>query len=350
MTDTITVQSRNRVAVAVIGAGAIGGIVAAHLARTGMNVQLVTKHPAWADLISKRGLFVTGVNGAFTAVVPSVASVSALTGPKDIVFHATKATDMIEAVTDLIPFLHAKSAVVSLQNGLCEDALAAVVGRHRVLGCVVGWGATMLAPAHIEMTSGGEFVIGSLEGNTDTRLPVVRELLSEIVPVEVSSNIRGALYSKLIINACITSLGAVSGLLLGEMLSRRPSRHLFIEIIREATSVARAMDLVVEPYAGKLDYERFLHGDNFTHTIRRHLTVRLIGFKYRRLKSSALQSLERGKQTEIDYLNGYIADQGRRLGVPTPINDEITRMIKEIEGKERPITPANLDELSRIMQ
>jgi 2-dehydropantoate 2-reductase len=139
-------------------------------------------------------------------------------------------------------------------------------------------------------------------------------------------------------------LGAVCGLTLGEMLSIKKIREIFIGIMREAMAVADAMGLTVEIYAGKLDYYKFLKKEGFLKNFKRHLVIYLIGFKYRKIKSSSLQSLERGKPTEIDYLNGYIAEKGRRLGVSTPINDRIIQIIKEIEVGKRKISIENFND------
>jgi 2-dehydropantoate 2-reductase len=114
--------------------------------------------------------------------------------------------------------------------------------------------------------------------------------------------------------------------------------------MREAMAVADAMGIKVEPGGGgKLDYYRFLGHRSLVADLRRHLFIRAIGFKYRRIKSSSLQSLERGRKTEIDYLNGYICDRGREHGVPTPLNDAVVTMVKEIEDGKRKITPENLN-------
>jgi 2-dehydropantoate 2-reductase len=99
----------------------------------------------------------------------------------------------------------------------------------------------------------------------------------------------------------------------------------------------------VEPGGGgKLDYYRFLEGGGVLSQMKRDLLIRIIGFKYRRIKSSSLQSLERGRKTEVDHLNGYICARGRKHGVPTPINDAVVRMVKEIEAGQRKMTPENL--------
>ena len=96
------------------------------------------------------------------------------------------------------------------------------------------------------------------------------------------------------------------------------------------------------PFGGRLDYEKLLAGDGPLDNLRRHAMILAVGLKYRRLKSSSLQSLERGRPTEIDYFNGFIAQKGEELGVDCPINRRLTAMIKEIEGDKRSIKVENL--------
>jgi 2-dehydropantoate 2-reductase len=96
----------------------------------------------------------------------AVKDISDLSGPKDVVLVATKVTDCLAAAQNLLPFLRQVSAVVSFQNGMCEEVLTEVLGRERMVGCVVGWGATMHGPREPEVPSGGEFVIGNMDGLT----------------------------------------------------------------------------------------------------------------------------------------------------------------------------------------
>jgi 2-dehydropantoate 2-reductase len=328
--------------IAVVGGGAIGGITAACLARSGYKIDLVCKHMEIAKRAKVPGLHVFGVHGDFYAPVNAVETTAQLSGVYDLVFLAVKATDAIQAARQLLPLLNPDSLVVSQQNGICEDSLARVLGAERVVGCVVGFGATMHAPGELEKTSEGEFVIGSLAKEPDPRLEPLSELMNLVAPTRISANILGELYAKLIINSCINSLGAMTGLYLGEMLAKKRARDIFIAIMREAMDVAQAMGLTVAKGAsGKLDYYEFL-SDGALAGIKRHLTIRLIGSKYRRLKSSSLQSLQRGKPTEIDYLNGYIVEKGHELGVPTPVNAHVVAVIKAIEDGRRPVEPANL--------
>ncbi|MEG0269963.1 MAG: 2-dehydropantoate 2-reductase [Clostridia bacterium] len=327
--------------VVVIGAGAIGGITAAMLKLSGSDVSLVCKHQDIADIASGRGLHVTGVCGEHMVNVKAVSDIVELNGKFDIVLIATKAYDMPACARSLMHFIKPESLVLSLQNGICIDALAAVVGPQRTVGCVIGWGATMLAPGELEMTSKGEFIIGRMEGDQAVLEPI-RKALSTLVPTVISPNIYAELYSKLVVNSCITSLGAICGLKLGEMLIKKQARTLFILVIKEAMDVAHALSLNVPPFGGKLDYEKLMHGSGLFDQFRRHVMILIVGLKYRRLKSSSLQSLERGRPTEIDYFNGFIVKKGDSVGIDCPVNRRLTVMIKEIEGGKRSIKVQNL--------
>lgn len=332
--------------VAVIGAGAIGGITAALMAKAGRNVEVVCKHSQITDRALYPGLHVHGVCGDYTVQVQAVTNIADLSSQKDIIFLATKANDGQAAARQLGPMLAEDGVLVSLQNGISEDALGEILGRRRVIGCVVGWGATMHEPGDLEMTSEGEFVLGNIDGKPDPRLREIKGFLDFVRPTRLSDNIMGELYAKLIINSCINSLGAISGWQLGHLLKSWRVRAIFIAQMREAMQVAEAMKLRVEPGGGgKLDFYRFTKGSGPLSILKRHLYVKAIGMKYARIKSSSLQSLQRGRPTEVDYLNGYIVDRGRELGVPTPVNKAIVDMIKQIEEGTRRISPENIAEL-----
>lgn len=339
-------MDNKKYSILVIGAGAIGGITAALLRHNGYDVEIVCRQEEYARLISERGVQVSGTCGSFNVKIPAYSSVKDVKGPKDFILHSTKATDMIGPATEALAILKDDGYLVSMQNGICEDALAEITGKERIIGCVTGWGATMEERGKFIMTSTGDFIIGYPSKSVDDRLNDLSEILSSVVPVVVTDNIYGHLYSKLIVNACITSLGAICGLYLGKMLSVRKIRRIFIEIIREAVEVADKMKIPVEVFGGKLDFRSFTKEGGMITDFRHHLIIRIIGFKYRRLKSSSLQSLERGKATEVDYFNGYITLNARRYGVPAPVNETILRMIHEIETGARKITPDNFSDPS----
>ena len=327
----------------VIGAGGIGGITAAHMARAGYRVSVVDNMPSLAGRIEEKGLHVFGVNGDFTWKLKAHESLQEMTDRPDIVFIATKANALSAIVRDLKPVLKEDSVVVSLQNGICEEFLVNELGEGKVVGCVVGWGATVHSPGELEMTSTGDFVIGAFGKKPVNHFDKVVTLLETTAPVVTTTNVYGSLYSKLIINSCITTLGAICGLRLGKMLSLKKYRNMFIQIIREAVQVGRAAGIQIEKYAGKLDFYSFSENNDWVSALKKHLMIRIIGFKYRRLKSSSLQSLETGRKTEIDYLNGYIISKGRENKIDTPLNDYLVLLVKEIETGKRNISHTNFE-------
>jgi 2-dehydropantoate 2-reductase len=154
----------------------------------------------------------------------------------------------------------------------------------------------------------------------------------------------GDIYAKLLINSCIATIGAICGLKLGEMLSIKKIRNIAIEIMQEGIAVANAMDCKVEVFGNRLNYYKFLNGTGPYHNLRRHITIRAIGAKYRNLKSSSLYSLERGKPTEIEFLNGYIVSEGKRFNIATPVNAKLVEMIREIEKGKRQISLSNFND------
>ena len=336
-------MNAGKLEIAVIGAGAIGGITAAFLAEAGYDVQLVCNHKDTAELANSEGLRISGIRGTRRMTVNSVTSIDQISGQKDAILVAVKAYDMPDAVKSCLPYLKPDSLVVSMQNGICTDAMAEIAGRSRTVGCVIGWGATMHGRGELEMTSEGEFVIGGLEPGMEERLEPLRLALSAIEPTTVSPEIYAELYSKLIVNSCITSLGAICGLCLGDMLKLKRARDLFLAIIFEAVAVANAIGVRIPPYGGKLDYYKLCAGMGLLAELKRHGMIRIVGLKYRRLKSSSLQSLERGKPTEIDYFNGYISKKSVEAGVNTPVNDAVVSVIKQIEAGTRKPNPANFD-------
>jgi 2-dehydropantoate 2-reductase len=328
----------------IVGAGAVGGITAALLRKKGYDVTIVAKYPGYAEKIINEGITVRGVAGTFTEVLPAVTTLAEVKEKKDIIFFAVKANDLGDAAKEALPLLASGGYMVSMQNGICEYELASIAGKERTVGCVVGWGATMASPGDLEMTSKGDFLIGYIDREPDEDLNILSVILRSVAPARATSNIIGHRYSKLIINSCITSPGAACGLYLGQMLSLPRMRNIFVRIIREAVAVAKAMNIAIEVFGGKLDFYKFIEKKGKLADFKRDVMIRIIGFKYRRLKSSSLQSLERGKQTEISYLNGFIADNAEKYNIPVPVNRKITEIVKKIEQGDLQISIDNFND------
>ncbi len=327
----------------VIGAGGIGGITAAHIKRAGYNVEVVDNLPGLSGKIQDEGIHVFGETKEFTEKMTAWSSIQEIPDKKDVILIATKANVLSQITEEIKSLLKDNSVVISLQNGICEEYLIKATGKDRVIGCIVGWGATVHEPGNLEKTSGGDFIVGTIDGQSVNHFDFVVEALTTTAPVVVSDNVFGWLYSKLIINSCITTLGAICGMTLGKMLSLKKIRNIFIQIIREAVMVGKAAKIKIEKYAGKLDFYSFAEKESWLANIKNHLMIRIIGFKYRRLKSSSLQSLETGRKTEIDYLNGYITTKANEVNIQTPLNNYLIQLVKEIENGERSISIQNFN-------
>ena len=330
--------------IAIIGCGAIGGITAAFIAKAGEDITLVCKHQQTASLCQKHGLHLSGVCGEQTVPVHAVQSIEELTGVYDICLIATKAYDMPDCARRMLTHLHSRSLVVSMQNGICIETLSSIVGSQRAVGCVIGFGGTLLGKNQMQMTSRGDFIIGQPGKGLINQMQELQRILSLVTGTHISDHIFEELYSKMIVNACITSRGAICGLLLGQMMNRGDARRIFLAIIREAFQVSQKLGLHLPPYAGKLDYAKLVSGSSPLDQMRRHITIWVVGVKYRHLKSSSLQSLERGLKTEVDCFNGYIAQKGKEVGVPCPVNTRLVHMIHEIEQGKRSIDVHNLSD------
>ena len=329
--------------IALIGPGSIGGPTAAFLTRAGFDVEVVCRSPEAARTLADHGMQVTGARGSFTVQLKTVDRVENLSGPKDLVLLTTKAADILEPAQAVLPFMDPESLLVSLQNGMCVDTLGGIVGRERVIGCVIGWAATLHDHGSVEVTSRGRFIVGSILGPRVRRVAGVQATLRHVMPTRISGNIYGDLYGKLILNCCFNAICAVTSRTVREIVAHRRGRDIFVAVMREAVAVADAEGLKLEPFFGILDFHRFLAGKGIAAQLKRNLFLLAIKLFSGTSRPSTLQSLDRGQPTEIDYLNGYVVTRGAESGVPTPVNARLVHLVHEIEAGSRSMGIQNLD-------
>ena len=332
----------------VMGCGAIGGVVTASLAESGQDVTAVTTNEGIHAALSDRGLKMVG-EGAPRHVRARVAlGVSSLGQASGETFHyvilATQPPQVEEAASMAASLLSPDGAMVCLQNGLCEDRVAKIVGDERVIGGIVAWGATMPEPGLYERTAAGGFTLGRMDGRAlgPAHDPLVRAL-EAIGPVETTDNLRGKRWSKLAINCAISSLGTVGGDRLGALMPHRFVRRLALEIMTEVTQVARKEHVRLEKVSGTIDLswialdeaERATAGS--PSLVAKHGLLLAVGFRYRRMKSSMLSAIERGRTPAVEFLNGEVIDRARRHGVAVPVNEAIRAAVWSIaNGKSKP--------------
>ncbi len=331
----------------VMGCGAIGGVVTAALAESGQDVTAVTTNEGIHAAISERGLKFVG-EGSPRHVRAGVAlgvSTLASAGDKfDYVILATQPPQVEDAARMAAPLLAPEGAMVCLQNGLCEERVAKIAGDDRVIGGIVAWGATMPEPGLYERTAAGGFTLGRIDGRAlgPSHDPLARAL-EAIGPVETTDNLRGKRWSKLAINCAISSLGTVGGDRLGALMPHRFVRRLALEIMTEVTLVARKENVRLEKVSGTIDLswialdeaERAAAGS--PSLVAKHGLLLAVGFRYRRMKSSMLSAIERGRTPAVDFLNGEVIDRARRHHVAAPVNEAIRDAVWSIaNGKSKP--------------
>ena len=327
---------------AIYGAGSLGTILGAFIEKNGGHADLINRNRAHVAALQEKGAHVTGTvdfTQAVTACTPEEMS-----GTYDIIFLMTKQQHNAEVVTFLQGFLAADGVIVTLQNGLPEQGIAAIVGEDRVLGCTVAWGATMLSPGVCELTSSPDsltFSLGSISARPNGHLPEVKSLLELMGPVTVEQNFIGTRWSKLLINSALSGMSAVLGCTFGEAAAGWRSRKVVLALIKECIDVCEAAGIRIEPVQGK-DAVKLL---NYHGPVKKLLSLLILPIaikKHARLKASMLQDIEHGKKTEVDAINGAIAAFGRETGFPTPMNEKVTGLIHRIEAGELRPSPDNL--------
>lgn len=331
-----------------MGAGGIGGIVAATLTEIGSAVTVVSTNAEIRGAVDRAGFRV--VDEGEERVVRGWVS-PAPEGRYDLCILATQPPNVEEAARTALPHLAPDGEVVVLQNGLCEERIGAIVGSERVIGGIVTWGASMPEPGRYERTAAGGFALGRLSGALDADLRRVGELLEAIGPVHLTQNLRGARWSKLALNCAVSALGTIAGERLGPLVRQRRYRRLALEIMTEAVAVAKAEGVALEKVAGTLDLEWIALTDadrSATASVSltaKHALLLAVGLRYRRMRSSMLAAIERGRTPAIDFLNGELVTRGDKHGVPTPVNARVCETVWAIARGQQRSSRETLDRL-----
>ncbi len=338
----------------VMGCGGIGGIVTAVLTETGHDVVAYTTNADIADAVERNGLQIRG-DGAYSHSGRGVRARVVREIPResfDAVLLCTQPPQVEDAARAALPVLAENGVMVCLQNGLCEPRVAKICGEPRTVGAVVAWGAAMPEPGVYERTAHGGFAIGTLETTRD--LAELARVLEAIGPVEITENLAGKRWSKLAINAAISSLGTIGGDRLGAIMPHRFVRRLALEIMTECVHVARKDQVRLEKVSGTVDLEwlaltpeeKVAAGS--PGLVAKHAMLLAVGFRYRRMRSSMLAAIERGRTPAVEFLNGEIVDRGRVHGVPVFVNEAARAMVWSIAKGERKSGVDALREMARI--
>lgn len=323
-----------------MGCGGIGGTVAAHLAELGVDVTGVTTSERIAAEVRAHGYRLRG--DGETRAVPGRIELGVPAGETfDFVLLAIQPPSVEEAARAALPQLSENGAMVVFQNGLCEARVAKIAGEDRVVGAIVAWGASMPEPGVYDRTAAGGFTIGRPDRAVDEPVRTLAGLLEAVGPVSITQNLLGARWSKLALNCAISTLGTIAGERVGPLVRARRVRRLALEIMSEAVEVARRERVRLEKIAGTVDLdwvalteaERRRRGS--ASLTAKHAMLLAVGLRYRRMRSSMLSAIERGRAPSIDFLNGEVVERARLHGVEVPINQIMVDTVHAIARGEQ---------------
>lgn len=319
---------------AIYGAGSLGTVLGAYITKNGGEIDLINRNKAHVEALNTKGATIKGtvnMNVPVKAITPDE-----MEGKYDVILLMTKQLFNTEVVTKLKDHLTDKGVIVTLQNGLPEPGIAEIVGADRTMGCTVEWGAALNEPGVCTLTSEPDslsFHMGKMDGISDAQFKMVKDLLELMCPVHEEDNLIGARWSKLLINATFSGLGAVIGGVFGDVSENKAGQKVAVRCMKECIDVGHATGATFAPVQGKNITKLFY----YTNPIKRAIATFLVPIamkKHRDIEPSMLQDLKKGKPCEIDAINGVVCEWGRKTNTPTPINDRIVEIIKKCEKGE----------------
>ena len=299
--------------IAIVGAGAIGSLMAGVLSRGGLDVSLIGRDPVILETLMRQGLRLTGVRGSYQTK-PAIFRHGRQAGPADLVVLCVKAYDTAAAMEEHRALVGGNTLVLSLQNGIGNvEILADLVGREHVLAGMTTMGANVTKPGVIHHAGEGETAIGELTGARSERTAGWAEILTKAGwPARAVADVRTLIWGKLCINVAINAVTAILGVNTGQLVELKIVQSLVRDAVAETVAVAARQGMVFD-----LD-ERLTQ-------------VWQVIDKTRDNRTSMLVDIQRGRRTEIEAINGAVSRLGNQLGVPTPVNDTLTRLVQAKE-------------------
>ncbi len=302
--------------VVVLGAGAMGSVMGGFLAKGGHEVALVDVWKEAVEKINRDGLTIEDKSGDAQTIKVCATDSLASAGTADLVVVFVKCYHTETAVRSALPIIGPGTIVLSLQNGWGNGPrIAAIAGEEKLLLGVCYHSATVAGPGHVLHVGKGMTFIGELNGKMSERLArVAKAFTASGIEVTATPAVLKEIWSKLALNACTLPTSALLRFYAPQLVQHEPMLDLMRGLLREVVAVANAQDI-------PLDFDE-----------RWGAIMGLLKRCAPNAKSSMLQDVEKGRITEIDVINGAIVEAGQRLGIPTPYNDSMLKLIKSLEG------------------
>ena len=330
--------------IAIYGCGAMGTVLGAYLNKKGLEAIMIDSYETHVNCLNTKGAQVT-MCAEFTVPVKAITP-DQMSGKYDLVFLLTKQTANDEVLHHLLPFLKEDSTVCTLQNGVPELSVAEIIGKERTVGGTILWGATFKEPGVSELTQDIKkskvlFEIGEIDGSIGARIKAVAEVLEAMGGVEITDNLMGARWLKVMFNSCWSGMSAALGCTFGEIIDDPKASGCMSYIAHEAVMVCSALAYKMPIFRNEdmskmgnvATFEAFQNSQKIFYNILKDM---------RPAKASMLQDLEKNRLTEVGMINGYICEEGRKMGIKTPYNDAVVKVVRGIESKQMPLTFENI--------
>jgi 2-dehydropantoate 2-reductase len=342
--------------IGILGAGAVGSYIGGFLTREGYDVTLIDMWGAHVDAMNESGLNVSGTQGDFNVAVNAVhlADAYQLRKKFDYAFLALKSYDTEWGAHFLKRFLAPSGAIVSSQNCMNDRLIASIVGHEREIPCVMsGITVALWEPGHV--TRGGQpgrdrghdvFRIGEHHGQVTPRVEELVAMVSCIDGARATTNIWGERWSKLTTNASGNPMQGMTGLGSSGLSEMPGARRIQVQICKESAQVGLAHNVLVESISGVAAevWARADEGD-----VMEDLDAKFRGGRGGSdWKSSMGQDVAKGRKTEVEFMNGFISRMGREIGVPTPVNDAVVSVVKQIDDGVAVSDPSNVDRVLEL--
>jgi len=340
--------------IAVLSTGAIGSSIGADLSHAGYNVSLSDQWPAHVEAMKANGLRVTMPDSELHTRVQAyhLCELSSLNRQFDIVLLAAKSHDTRWLTEFIKPYLREDGMIVGAQNGMNNAAIIDIIGRPRVMGCVLELSAEVFTPGLVQRNTDPAhtwFGLGELDGGVTPRLTELEKLMKHSGAITITDNIEGAKWTKLVNSSMILAPFGALGLQSWQAVEIPEVCNLCARLASETMRVGAAHGYKLDAIFG-LSPEEFMGPeekiiDKLLYTILGHMGKK----GSRTARGVVFQDFLKGRRTETDFLNGHIARKGREANIPTPANDAIVELCRRIERGELKPDRSNIELITKRM-
>lgn len=337
--------------IAILGCGAIGSSVGADLTDAGLDVTLIDQWPAHVEVMKKQGLHIkmTDLDLQIPVKAFHLHEIYSMQPQFDLVLLAAKSYDCAWLAHFIKPYLKPTGVIVGLQNSMNEEIIAPIIGYPNTIGCVIELSGELIEPGYVVRNTTRTttwFSPGELHGLKTPRLKALEDLFQNTATAQMTSNIWGAKWSKLISNTMTQGPIGMLGIKSFEAGQLPGFFELAFEVGKETYDVGRALGIEIEPIFG-LSQEDFLGTSSdvinkLLHTLLLHLG--------KNSRNAVVQDHAKSRKTEVGYLNGLVVKKGELVGIPTPYNKAVTRMNQMIEEGKLTTDPENLSKVKDFIE